>query len=163
MCLKCHSGSKYETTNLLHTITVCNKYALLSGCHEESYHLRCRLESSSNSLVTSVQSSSLVYMSRIRSIGEADESSTATRLSNLSIQVQYQFYRQAYIREAWRLRSSEGFHIVQHGKIWCPAAASTRWTEAYIDPVCCLFVHKGHWSGYANGSFWWWLTSVTAL
>ena len=58
------SMSKYESTSLL--CTVCNVLCCQAVLRNLVYRFMCRLQASNNSLVMSIQSSSLVYKSRIR-------------------------------------------------------------------------------------------------
>ena len=55
------SMSKYESTSVL-----CNVLCCQAVIRNLVYRFMCRLQASNNSLVMSIQSSSLVYMSRIR-------------------------------------------------------------------------------------------------
>ena len=58
------SMSKYESTSLL--CTVFNVLCCQAVIRNLVYRFMCRLQASNNSLVMSIQSSSLVYTSRIR-------------------------------------------------------------------------------------------------
>ena len=58
------SMSKYESTSVL--CTVYNVLCCQAVIRNLVYRFMCRLQASNNSLVMSIQSSSLVYTSRIR-------------------------------------------------------------------------------------------------